>query len=767
LNCVRDDSLLLFQVTDMFSSAPNLRFVPILAAFAAILFASSASAVDEKPKPPAALTPALSQRARESTADEKPATLTSVAAVRRLTTAEAAQGLPVKFLGVITFHAQINRMLFVQDETGGIYVHTKYLQPPQSELPAGTLVEIEGITVPGKFAPFVVGRDNGPVVIRALGQAPLPEPLRLTEDQMSDPQNHSQWIEVGGVVRAFHRGTVTDDEGIDSEQAVLAIGSGGQRFNAVIFGEESRDASFGDLIGAQVRLRGVFGSEFNDRRQLLGMRLFVTSRQEIIVDRPGGGSPFNLPVRPINTLMQFSAGTDNGTRAHVRGRVTLVSGRRGFYMQDDTAGLWVSSDNLPELQSGDAVDVAGFSAKGSWNPVLEDAEIRRESQATPSGAKPVSLSDAFAGGLCFRYVQVEGKLLESSRHELQPTLVLEADGRVFIAQMANAAIGLPHAEPGSWLRLSGICLNEEAPKTEPDSSAIYSNQPTRTATFQLLLGSPGDIVVMHEPPWWTVQRLVAMVGVLLAILCAAALWVMLLRRKISEQTGIIRERFAREAVYEERTRIARELHDTLEQEMTGIAMHIDVAGAILGKSPDEARRSLETARKLLDRSCVESRRSIWELRSTTLEQGGLVAAFEEQARAIHKATEPRVELTVEGEPRRLPAKVETHLYRIGNEALTNSLKHSGARLISILLRFEPEEVSVCVEDDGGGFDVPTNGTAQTGRFGLLGMKERAAKIHASFQLDSRAGHGTCIRTSVRTQFAETEKRGQNDLIKSF
>ncbi len=719
---------------------PNLRHTRWLAALPVMLFAAPAIA-----------------------ADENPATLTTVAAVRRLTTAEAAQGLPVKFYGVITFHAQLNRMLFVQDETGGIYVFTKDLQPPASELPPGTRVEVEGVTVAGRFAPFVVGRGGEPVSIRALGKAPLPEPVRLTEDQMSDPQNHSQWIEVGGVVRAFHRQAVKDGEGTVSEQAVLSIGSGSQRFNAVLFGDAARDDSFRDLVGAQVRLLGVFGAEFNDRRQMLGMRLFVTSRRDILVDRAGGGSPFSLPVRPINTLMQFSSDNESGTRTHVRGTVTLASDHRGFYMQDDTAGLWVSSDDLPELQPGDIVDVTGFSAKGSWNPVLEDAEVHRRDAGPLPAAKPVALASAFAGEQCFRYIQVEGKLLESSLYDRQPTLVLEADGRVFIAQIANATTDMPKAEPGSWLRLSGICLNEEAQKTEPDPVAKYSNQLARTATFQLLLGAPEDIVVMLEPPWWTVQRLVAAVGVLVAILCAAALWVMLLRGKISEQTGIIRERFAREAVYEERTRIARELHDTLEQEMTGIAMHIDVAGAILGKSPDEARRSLETARKLLDRSCVESRRSIWELRSTTLEQGGLAAAFEEQALAIRGEGGPRVELAIEGEPRRLQAKVETHLYRIGNEALTNALKHSGAQLISILLRFEADEVKVCVEDDGGGFDVPTNGVAQTGRFGLLGMKERAAKIHASFQLDSRAGDGTRVCAVVRTSHMEPEKRGQNDL----
>ena len=83
----------------------------------------------------------------------------------------------------------------------------------------------------------------------------------------------------------------------------------------------------------------------------------------------------------------------------------------------------------------------------------------------------------------------------------------------------------------------------------------------------------------QPPPWWTIERLAGVVGILIAVLCAVGLWVALLRRKIAAQTTVIRERLARETVYDERTRIARELHDTLEEEITGIAMHIDVATA--------------------------------------------------------------------------------------------------------------------------------------------------------------------------------------------
>ena len=127
--------------------------------------------------------------------------LTTVAAIRHLTPQEAERGLPVKLRGVISYNAPGFWQMFVQDQTGGIYVHPNGLRPQLSQLPAGTLVEVEGITDPGRFAPNIEGRDGNPISLKSLGESALPEPLRVTKDQLADPQNHCLWIEVGGVVR--------------------------------------------------------------------------------------------------------------------------------------------------------------------------------------------------------------------------------------------------------------------------------------------------------------------------------------------------------------------------------------------------------------------------------------------------------------------------------------------------------------------------------------------------------------------------------------
>lgn len=671
--------------------------------------------------------------------------LMSVAAIRHLTPEEAAGGLPVKISGVISYNCPARQLMFVQDETGGVYVRPRGLTPPLNEFPAGTLVEVEGITVPGLFAPYVDGPDKNPIRIRAVGQSALPEPLPVTQDQLGDTQNHSLWVEIGGVVRAVR---MTGDNDAQATTALM-IGPASARFTAMIYGAAARDPSLRDLVGAQVRLRGVYGTYFNERRQMVGMRLLVSSRREIVVDRPGQGSPFSIPTGPISSLMQFSPSAESSARAHVGGVVTLVTSNHGFAMQDETAGLWVTGEDLPPLHPGDRVEVAGFTAQGAWNPVLEDVEVRIVAAGTPPAAAALGIADAFHGARCFECIQLDAELLQVSRDESQPALIMQADGRVFRVQFADPAGVLERAfEDGSVLRLTGICLNEVDPDTTPVPTKLHQSQFNRIARFRMLVDKAGDVNVLSRPSWWSVERLLAIVAILLGVLAAAALWLVLLRRKLVAQTATIRERLARETIYEERTRIARELHDTLEQELTGIAMQIDAASAIMNRSPDAARRSLETARMLLDRSRVESRRSIWELRSTALERGGLVAALEELTSSDQGDGRPLVLLSVEGIPRRLPAKTETHLFRIGHEAISNAVKHGHPRHVWIRLRFDDSEITLTVEDDGTGFDVPQFGGTEPGHFGLLGMQERATKIHARLTLESRRGAGTRIAAAV-------------------
>ncbi|MGO8926359.1 MAG: sensor histidine kinase [Limisphaerales bacterium] len=206
----------------------------------------------------------------------------------------------------------------------------------------------------------------------------------------------------------------------------------------------------------------------------------------------------------------------------------------------------------------------------------------------------------------------------------------------------------------------------------------------------------------------------------------------------------------REGVLEERDRIAREFHDTLEQELVAITMQLDAIKAqSAGTSPTE-RRHLELARSMSRRSLSEARRSVWVLRSHLLENCTLETALKEIADPLFHETGIEIVITQTGTPRKLPALTEHNLLRIGQEGLANAFKHSHAKRIKVSIAYEPNLVRLGISDNGTGFDVEAADSARRGHFGLLDMRERAEKIGGAFCLISQRGGGTDLVITVGT-----------------
>jgi len=265
-----------------------------------------------------------------------------------------------------------------------------------------------------------------------------------------------------------------------------------------------------------------------------------------------------------------------------------------------------------------------------------------------------------------------------------------------------------------------------------------------------LLRGPEDLTVLREPPYWTMRRVGILVGGLLAVLLAGIFWVLVLNRRLEQQTRLIAEKVERERIGEERARIARELHDTLEQELAGIGMQLDLALSRMQTNPERAAQTLDLALQMLRRSQEEARRSILNLRSGLLEQQNLADAIREMIAFLQKPGFPKIELVVEGVPRKLATRTEHNLLRICQEALNNVNKHAReATQVRLTLRFLEERVQLVIEDDGPGFEqreVRSVAPEEGGRksFGLLGMRERAGKIGGTLWVESEPGAGTKI-----------------------
>jgi ligand-binding sensor domain-containing protein/signal transduction histidine kinase len=202
------------------------------------------------------------------------------------------------------------------------------------------------------------------------------------------------------------------------------------------------------------------------------------------------------------------------------------------------------------------------------------------------------------------------------------------------------------------------------------------------------------------------------------------------------------------AVLAERTRIAREIHDNLAQEMSGISVQLEVVARTMPPGADAARGHLDRARQQVRHGIAEARRYVWDLRSPALDNNDLPTALAQTARRLTNETAVQAQVEVNGTFRPLTPLVEDNLLRIGQEAMNNAVKHAQAQRIMVNLVFDTRRVQLSVRDDGRGFDPRAAGNGGAGHFGLIGMRERAEQIGGTLSILSGNGSGTEIVVDV-------------------
>jgi signal transduction histidine kinase len=240
-----------------------------------------------------------------------------------------------------------------------------------------------------------------------------------------------------------------------------------------------------------------------------------------------------------------------------------------------------------------------------------------------------------------------------------------------------------------------------------------------------------------------------------AIYVATAFLVILFSRHLERLVAAnsAAEESQRGAVVAERTRFAREIHDTLAQGFTGIVVQLNAAEACLGAAPEAARDHLEKARALARQSLDEARRSVRALRPGWLANGGLLDAMAQIGQQLTADSGIQFESRLEGDPYALSEEVEMQLLRIGQEALTNAVRHGRPRHIELRLRFEPRLASLEVSDDGDGIGEVGEGAEgveapSAAGCGLRNMKERARMIGGELVIQTGRDRGTRIIASV-------------------
>lgn len=492
-----------------------------------------------------------------------PQSLNQVAEIRALPPEEAARAHSVRLRGVVTFHDTVTDALFVQDSTGGIFVS------PTDDFPVtpGDEVELTGVSGPGDFAPVVLDAQ-----VRFSRRGRLPAPIQTSVDHLRTGREDSQWVEVEAFVRSSR---------IDEGQLVLKLAAGGEQFAATI-PYNTNAAAGARLVDARVRVTGVCGTVFDQRRQLKGIKLYVPDLSHVIVEESPGGDPFSLPVKPVTSLAQFNPYRVPGHRVRVQGTVTLWGPDGTLFLRDETGGMFVRGYHLPEASPGDLVDVAGFPEFNPFTPQLDDVTIRILGSGTTPAPTAITVSQVMEGNFDAELVQMRARLLDLGGLKLDRTLVLESDGVVFKGQLrpAQAADHFSHLRPGSQVLVTGICSIQKSSTREP-------------VGFRLLLRTAGDVVVLEHPSWWTPARIQRTLAVIALLALAGLLWLVALHGRVRLQNRIIRERLESETLLEQRYR------DIFENANDAIFTHTPdgtltslnkVGEGILGYTSEEALR---------------------------------------------------------------------------------------------------------------------------------------------------------------------------------
>ena len=399
--------------------------------------------------------------------------------IRDLTVAQASQHYPVKLQGVITFFDTNLFMRFIQDKWAGIYFFP-FVATNGPILTAGQLVELEGTTDPGEFAPVVQ-----PSQIKVLGPGTFPPATPVTYEQLASGEQDSQFVEIHGVVRAV-------DFDPQTKHYSLEIETGCGRVTALVANlpVDNKDL----LVDSTVQIHGVCATRFTSRRQLFDIRLLLPRPTDLVVELLGSPNPFaTTPLRPISQLLQFAPHSPLGHRVKVEGTVIYAQDET-LYIENETDGLYVQTKRANSLIPGDQVEVLGFPAKGEYTPMLQDAIFRKIGSGAMPMPQSITADDALKGTYDSRLVQIEATILDRARQSPDEFLVLQSDRCIFLAyrERKTGGVDFAYLSNGSKVAVTGVCRVDVGNGWRVGSD-------WRAKSFNLLVRWPRDIEVLTQP----------------------------------------------------------------------------------------------------------------------------------------------------------------------------------------------------------------------------------------------------------------------------
>jgi signal transduction histidine kinase/ligand-binding sensor domain-containing protein len=504
------------------------------------------------------------------------------------------------------------------------------------------------------------------------------------------------------------------------------------------------------------------------------------------VKTPAGWQQYStadgLPSNDVNTLFEDSArtlwiGTAAGLAVLHAGRMQSVKAVPSLLRasilglaEDPSGGLWIAATDhvlrvdRERLLRGTlgAADVREFNAADG---LLDSEGIKRhrilmiDSRGhvwlSSNGGLVMADSRRVAIGMAPALVQVEDLSANGSPVAQSGTITIPPRPDRITFGFAALSLSVPDRVRFRY-RLDGFDHDWSEPVAE--RQAGFTNLGPGTYRFRVIASNSEGVWNSGEatlpftiaPAWSQMRSFWAVVGLLVAGGISGGYWVRL--RQLARQLDLrFEERLA------ERSRIARELHDTLLQSFQGAVLRFRAVTYMLPDRPVDARATLENAIDEARQAIVEGRDAVQGLRSPLIARNDIavaIATLAETLSAKDAGQSPVLHVSVEGAPRDLPPIVQDEIYRIAGEALRNAFRHAHASRIEVEVRYDQRRFRLRVRDDGKGIDPgPASGRTYHGHYGIAGMHERAKLIGGTLSVWSEVHSGTETELTIPASIA--------------
>jgi diguanylate cyclase (GGDEF)-like protein len=448
--------------------------------------------------------------------------LTSIAAVRQLSAAEAAKALPVDLTGVVTYSNAAEGDLFIQEGNGWIYVqpNKRYV------LATGSRVVVKGRTGASYNTQILAAS------IEVTGKAPLPRPVFLSYREAVQRENDCRYVTMQGIVRAASYQTTAG-----SSLYLLRMEDGDKMVSVVV--REYPEFSPSRLLDATVRVTGALGGTFdvtNDR--ILGLRMNVSSSNAIQVLHAADARTAVQELIPLAALLKSNEVLKDRHRVFTSGMVTLYDPGEKLVVQDGDSSLLVETRQTDPVSIGQRVEVTGFATAVDGVAGLDSGQFSIVPGGTAVTPRAITFADAMTGLYDNKLVTIEGEVISQTRESHLDTIILRSGNSVFPV-LFRKRVG--DVDPfsmyprGTRIRATGVCMVH----VRGFWGAVES--------IQVQVRSPQDIVVVARASWWTLGHLFLVTSAILGFALLALAWGLRMRWRLLDKEKQLRQKSEQEA----------------------------------------------------------------------------------------------------------------------------------------------------------------------------------------------------------------------------